>query len=281
THGDDMPIVLFSDYRNQVAEEQARGLDTGLVLEKPRRSRIVRSKRDPRPTDFMEEFLQRLEERLEPYLGEERVADGSVDLSADLAADVGEIVEGANVELPPRHSGAEQIEMLRSMLAELVNPANRETITLLVLRYADLVAERAALFLVTRDAYMGLGGFSAAEESERFVARVRKTHVPTDAGVVFDRAVKYRALIRGPLEQTAVNRALVERLGGPGQASEAFVAPLASAGRVAAVLYGDNPSGQPLGPTDGLEIFLQQAGLAMDRALLERRLEESKRQRDE
>jgi hypothetical protein len=46
---------------------------------------------------------------------------------------------------------------------------------------------------------------------------------------------------------------------------------------VAAILFGDNPSGKPLGATEGLEIFLQQAGLAMDRALLERRLEERKK----
>lgn len=274
------PILLFSDYNNEVAEERAHALRISGVLAKPRRSQILRSPRDPRPSEQMEAFLGALRLRLEPYLGEEQLPDDSVDLSADLAEDIGAIVDGAGVDLPPRPAGAQQIELLRSMLAELVNPANRETVTLLVLRYADLVAERAALFLVTRDAYIGLGGFRAGEDSEPFVARVRKTHVPTDAGVVFDRAVKYNALIRGPLDPNPVNRALVERLGGPGQAEECFVAPLASGGRVAAVLYGDNPSGQPLGPTDGLEIFLQQAGLAMDRALLERRLEESKRQRD-
>ncbi len=275
-----LPVLLFSDYRNDIAEERAHALRISGVLDKPRRWQVLRSPRDPRPSEPMERFLGALRLRLEPYMGEEQVADDSVDLGAELAEDIGAIVEGAHGDLPPRPPGAEQMEMLRSMLAELVNPANRETVTLLVLRYADLVAERAALFLVTRDAYIGLGGFSGNEESERFVGRVRKTHVPTDAGVVFDRVVKYNTLIRGPLDRTPVNRALLERFGGPGRAVECFVAPLASGGRVAAVLYGDNPSGQPLGPTDGLEIFLQQAGLAMDRALLERRLEESKRQRD-
>jgi hypothetical protein len=55
--------------------------------------------------------------------------------------------------------------------------------------------------------------------------------------------------------------------------------PLVSNERVAAILYGDNPSGRALGSTDTLEIFLQQAGLAMDRVLLERKLEEARRRR--
>jgi hypothetical protein len=40
-----------------------------------------------------------------------------------------------------------------------------------------------------------------------------------------------------------------------------------------AILYGDNlPEKRPIGDTEALEIFLSQAGLAMEKALLERRL---------
>jgi hypothetical protein len=54
---------------------------------------------------------------------------------------------------------------------------------------------------------------------------------------------------------------------------EVFVGPLVSEGRVVAVLYGDNlPGREPIGDTEALEIFLAQAGLAMEKALLERRL---------
>jgi len=42
---------------------------------------------------------------------------------------------------------------------------------------------------------------------------------------------------------------------------------------VVAVLYGDNlPDEKPIGDTEALEIFLSQAGLAMEKALLERRM---------
>jgi hypothetical protein len=54
-----------------------------------------------------------------------------------------------------------------------------------------------------------------------------------------------------------------------------FLGPLVSEGKVVAILYGDNlTAGGPIGETEGLEIFLDQAGLAMEKALLQRRLRE-------
>ena len=55
--------------------------------------------------------------------------------------------------------------------------------------------------------------------------------------------------------------------------SQVYVAPIESAGCVVALLYADNlPGGAPLGDTTALEIVLHEAGLALDRASLERAL---------
>jgi hypothetical protein len=41
------------------------------------------------------------------------------------------------------------------------------------------------------------------------------------------------------------------------------------------MLYCDNtPAGEPIAETEGLEIFISQAGLAFEKALLQRRLQE-------
>jgi hypothetical protein len=57
---------------------------------------------------------------------------------------------------------------------------------------------------------------------------------------------------------------------------EAYVAPLESANRIVALLYGDNlPSDQPIGDTAALEVVLHEAGLVLDRAVLERALAEA------
>jgi hypothetical protein len=117
-----------------------------------------------------------------------------------------------------------------------------------------------------------------AEQSDGFVALVRRIQIPVEHDSVFAKVAQYRSTVRGALPETDANRVLLEGLGG-WHGLPAVAIPIVSGDRVAAILFGDNPSGKPLGATDSLEIFLQQAGLAMDRALLERRLEESKKNR--
>ena len=53
----------------------------------------------------------------------------------------------------------------------------------------------------------------------------------------------------------------------------AYLAPIESAGKVVAIIYGDDlpGDGQP-GDTSALEVVLHHAGLALDRAVLERAL---------
>jgi hypothetical protein len=63
---------------------------------------------------------------------------------------------------------------------------------------------------------------------------------------------------------------LVLRLGGE-TPTEAYVAPIESGGQVVALLYVDNlPASDPIGDTTILEIVLHEAGLALERALIER-----------
>ena len=71
------------------------------------------------------------------------------------------------------------------------------------------------------------------------------------------------------------DRALAAELG-ERVPEQAYLAPIESAGRVIALLYADNlPDGGPIGDTSALEVVLHQAGLALERAALERALRES------
>ncbi len=201
--------------------------------------------------------------------------------SYDLRLEMASLLEDVNVpgsaDLPQAVHLDGPMEFLRSMLGELLEPHNRDNITLLVLRFASAMFERAAIMLVTRRVYVGLGGFSVEEASDAFVKRVRRLQVPVDHDSVLAKVVRFRTSIRGPLEHVEGNERLVQGLGGTWPASDAVALPLISSDRVAAILYGDNPSGKPLAATETLDIFLQQAGMAMDRVLLERKLEESRR----
>ncbi|MBI3178462.1 MAG: hypothetical protein HYZ27_02300, partial [Deltaproteobacteria bacterium] len=116
--------------------------------------------------------------------------------------------------------------------------------------------------------------------SDRFVARVRRINIPLATDSILAKVLRYRATVRGKLADLPGNKELVAAMGGTWPKGEAAALALVSGDRVAAVLYGDAPTGNPLGPLDTLEIFLQQAGVVMDRALLERRLDESKARTD-
>ena len=66
-------------------------------------------------------------------------------------------------------------------------------------------------------------------------------------------AVERRRTYAGPLEPTAANMALAERLGGA-EIGAAVAIPLVVRGDVRFVLYGDNaPGARPVGPLDALE----------------------------
>ena len=289
-----LPCVLFTDYQNEEAEARVHALNAFAVLTKPRKAQIHGQEKQGTLAS-MRAFLDALVETLRPFLqapqrendvvlpppavpvGER--AETGYDLGREVASELEQIVPN-DAELPPAVASGAELTALRSLLGELRDPANREQVTLLVLRFASTLFERSALFLATRRVFVGLGGFSISERSEEFVMRVRRTQIKVSSNSIFDKVSRFRSLIRLRLdEKSEEERKLIEGLGGGWHNWEVVAAPLISGDRVAAVLYGDNPSGRPMGPTEGLEIFLQQAGLVMERALLERRLEESRRKK--
>lgn len=295
------PVVMFSDYRNEEAETRARALGVDAFLMKPRKSQAFADADHRTPSETSRLFIASLRESLDVLMtGEQKASPAYAygrapkpPASMALPVPPPPVVESFTLndpaidatfaaivdDAPVAMADAPRAEMqnLRSMLSELIDPANRDTITLLVLRFASEIVERASLFLATRKAFVGLGGFSVSEGSDTFVAKVRKIQIPVADDSVFAKVTQYRSVIRAPLSETPANRKILEGLGGAWHENVSLVAPIISGDRVAAILLGDNPSGKPLGATEGLEIFLQQAGLAMDRALLERRLEERKK----
>lgn len=285
------PVILFSDYENEEAEARARATGVQGFLMKPRKAQIQPGAAD-KPDSPLAAFLSRLWDVIAPIVAslppgpvpsrepeKEAAVWRAYDLGREIARELGDVGERIDSDLPAPVAADGAMEVLRSMLAELIDPANRDTVTLLVLRFASNVFERAALFLASRQAFVGLGGFCADEDSDKFVAHVRRIRIPIDSECVFRKVLQYRSAVRGPFDDTPGNRILAAGLGGVAPRGDVVAIPLVSGDRVAAVLYGDNPSGRPLGATDALEIFLLQAGLAMDRALLERKLEESRRKR--
>ena len=195
---------------------------------------------------------------------------GTFNLGAELRLELGEDNPAQRGDKGPETPG---LHLLRGMLQELNNPALGGGIILLVLRFASELMNRAVIFLVKEYEIVGLGQFGmeaiggiSADE------RVRRMRVPRNADSVFEQVLQSWTPLKTVTGSGEWDRYLVEELGS-GVATEIFVGPIISEGKVVAILYGDNaPQKRAIGDTESLEIFLSQAGLAMEKALLERRL---------
>lgn len=190
------------------------------------------------------------------------------DIGAELLRELGEngsVARGKGPESPG-------LRLLRGMLQELNNPALGGGIILLVLRFASELMNRAVIFLVKEKEIIGLGQFGIEIAGEMSDARIRRMLIPRDEDSVFALALREMSSLKVHPGSGTWDTYLLKQLGGA-MPEQIFLGPIISEDKVVAILYGDNlPEKKPIGDTEALEIFLSQAGLAMEKALLESRL---------
>jgi hypothetical protein len=161
--------------------------------------------------------------------------------------------------------------LLQDIVPLLSSPTVTAEITLRLMRYASQILSRGVLFVVRDEELSGMGQFGVEIPGHLPADQVRETVVPLGEPSLLRDAVERRETRLGPLEDTRWNRHLVHRLGGQ-EPAEAVAVPMIVAGTVAIVFYGDNlPDNRPIGPVDQLEFMIAEAGVALERALLESR----------
>jgi hypothetical protein len=159
----------------------------------------------------------------------------------------------------------------RAIADAIFSPALRAETTVGLLRRAGAVVVRGLLLVVRGDEVQGAGQFGL-EGSDDPDEAARSLRLPLDEPSVIADAVKHRETWRGPVAETPANDQLLRLLGGP-RPSEAVVVPMLIREGVGLVLYGDNGTALgPVGPVEDLEWALLEAGLSMERDLLEERL---------
>jgi len=191
---------------------------------------------------------------------------------------------GENLDLPrPGGEAGDEpvmsspgLRLLRSMVEELNDPNRYTDISLLVLRFASELMNRALLLMVRKRAIGGLGQFGIRlPDGVNPENRIREIRIPIDEISIFREVVENKVPIRRKLRRANPwEEYFLQMLGGE-QPEESFFGPMVSRGQVLIILYGDNlPERRRIGDSTGLEIFLSQAGLAMEKAFLERKLKE-------
>ncbi|MEZ4273210.1 MAG: response regulator [Myxococcota bacterium] len=273
-----IPVLLFSDYHNIEAQHRAATLGVSRILEKPKST----ASSEGVDASSLAIFFNNLRRMLAPYFDiatpQAQIQRNDFVLGQELAEDLDAFLATQTHRLPPKlnrsalHPTSDAWVALRSMLTELLDEQNDESIALLVLRFAAEFVERAALFRVTEKHYRGIGGFSPTIPSQKFVRAVREIQLEREQHSIFDQVTEYASTIRTSLEKTLANLQLLDALGGPRHSYEVIAIPLVTSHQLVGILYADNPSGKLIQDATALDIFVQQAGTALERSQLETQL---------
>lgn len=159
------------------------------------------------------------------------------------------------------------LSLLKKLILEVANPEDSSQVGLMVLRMAAEYLERAVLLLIWEGQVIGVGGFGMTGDNVPMNIRVRSIAIPLGENSIFSEVYKNRRPHKGKLKRTRWNEVFIHQLGQVFP-SEVGVFPILAGENIPALLYGDNAEyRKPIGNTDGLEIFLSQAGFAFQRVL--------------
>ena len=261
----DFQVLVMSDHPNREAEQSVGNFGVPTLFPKPKKDDVLTERGRAGLIALVDAIIALSEDSSE----EPEQADGLYNIGAELLREMGEVATGTPEQSSQQSPG---LHLLRGMLQELNNPSLGGGIILLILRFASELMNRAVILLVKEEEIVGLGQFGIELNGDSADVRVRNVKLPRQEDHLFEDALQSFSPYRSTAKKSEWNDYFFEQLGGQ-RPVEVFVGPLVSEGRVVAVLYGDNlPDEKPIGDTEALEIFLSQAGLAMEKALLERRM---------
>jgi CheY-like chemotaxis protein len=248
-------ILLMADTANERLRNKARRLGVSILALKPGLSKL-----DPLQYDAdLRAFGRKLARDLVPRL-----------LRRAASPTTGEPPLPAS---PPAVSLADEVARetaLRSARDELARHPEPDLVAFLLLRAARAFLPRGLLFLVRDDRLRGLAGFGPTASGTSLDMLVRELSIELDEPSPFAIAVAPGRSWSGPPPANGPTRGLLERIGAL-SVSEIAVMPVRAQHETIAVLYGDAPDGESLPALDPLAAFANEAGRALDEALLRRR----------
>ncbi len=245
-----MPILLLAEEGSEEASSPPKGVD-GVAI-RPTATELA----DPRCVEARAALAARLRESVAGHAELLRPEASPQALPADLSPETLERIKSVSERLRNREASGETLRI--------------------VMHFALESFRRVALFMVRDGVVHGLAQLGLPRAGGPDDAGVREVAVPaTDSGW-FRSVLEERRPVRGGPSDDGDQRLTI--LLGNAIPAEAYVAPIESGDQIVALLYGDNlPGGEPIRDTGALEVVLQQAGLVLDRACLERILEEAER----
>ncbi|MFK7894285.1 MAG: DUF4388 domain-containing protein [Myxococcota bacterium] len=170
---------------------------------------------------------------------------------------------------PVVQDGKSEIQRLRDMTEKLQVASSRGEILPVVLEFAAEQFARAAILVAREHEIFAVAGRGIETLEVDPLGASNSVSVPAHEEGWIRTVVETGKPLQAP-PQTDADRILLDRFGGliP---DAAYLGPILSGGGVVALLYGDpGESGRPLPDASSLEVVLHHAGVALDRAALER-----------
>jgi CheY-like chemotaxis protein len=245
-----IPVLLMTEaLLSEKAKLRAKELGIRRLVHKPTLSKIDAALYVQDLRDFASTISEQLGK-----LQEDRPLEGN----------------GRAVESEPEESG--RVDFLASMTKKLVEPGATTDVSRLVMEVAARFLERGVLFVVKGDAARGLAAFGVGRSVRECSEMAQKLTIEVGHNPAFAEAVRRGSAYRLSSELTSLERPMFKAIG-RGQAKEAVLIPLLYNRATLLLLYGDNAhSGRALGDLGGLELFIAQAGMALENKLLQRKL---------
>jgi hypothetical protein len=247
------PRLVAIWLREQGNDLQARlGPADGSVT-RPERKQLRRSEEPEAKHETQLAFARQLHVELDGALSEVSAATPFVERRRDISPNT--------------------LRQLRDATRALTEASSRGEVLPLVIRFASEIFGRVAMFMVREGHVVGMAQSGLAEHGGPDDAALRSIQLEASESDWLSAVLESGK----PIQCAPTNEgdhALARALGDSIPA-EAYVAPIESTGQVIALLYADNlPGGEAITDTSALEVVLHHAGLALDRAALERALHE-------
>jgi CheY-like chemotaxis protein len=164
-------------------------------------------------------------------------------------------------------------EFLRRRLRDLGQPGDANEIAVLVMKVAREFFERAILFVVKGEEARGLGGFGLAPRDETLNLLARTIAIPLADPSLFREVAEGRRSFVGLPPGDRWTTHLMGRIGRFRSRGVALL-PLVAHRETIALLFGDSPeTGREPEGLDALEVFVHQAGIALENVFLQKKLQ--------
>ena len=252
-----LPVVVIDQEASLERRHGMLKLGADMYLTKPDQAHLRPAIADQSLRLFADELVQFAEHAIQNW---ERLTETYGEGEGAVGATLYEIAEKERLNRTRT--------LMRTLINELADPDNINQLAETILRLANEYLDRAALFAASPTRFIGLGGFGPTGTDAEMNELVRRIRIARDDDSVLREVMVRRETHRGKLRKTEANVKLLQGLGSI-HPTQVIVIPVENDGAAVGVLYGDNAgSRSPIGKTSGLEIFLEQAGLALHNAII-------------